>query len=220
MGYDNDLVIKDLNFSVEENDYLSIIGENGSGKSTLIKGILGLLRPLKGKLELAVDVKKNEIGYLPQMTVQQKNFPASVYEIVLTGCLNKRNRLPLYSQDDHLMVRTNLSKLGVSDLKNKCFNELSNGQQRRVLLARALCSMKKILILDEPTSGLDAKTTRELYALIDEMNREDNITIIMVSHDLRNVLSRGKHVLYLGNGENSFTTVQEYRKTWLGDYCD
>ena len=218
LGYDNEMVLKDLSFTVEKNDYLSIIGENGSGKSTLIKGLLGFLKTEKGKIKISAGIKKTEIGYLPQMTFAQKNFPASVYEIVLSGCLNNRGKRFAYTKENRDRVVANLEKLKITDLQNKCFSELSGGQQRRVLLARALCSMKKVLILDEPTNGLDAKATGEFYTIIDKMNKEDNITIIMVSHDLRNVLTRGKHILYLGSGENFFGTVNEYKKSMIGDY--
>ncbi|NLK69941.1 MAG: ATP-binding cassette domain-containing protein, partial [Clostridiales bacterium] len=150
MSYEDNIVFKDLSFEVNKGDYLCIVGENGSGKSTLVRGLLGLKSPVSGKIEYGDGLKKTEIGYLPQQTSVQKDFPASVYEVVLSGCLNSRGIKPFYSKAEKNTALKNMKRLGIEDLKQKCYRELSGGQQQRVLLARALCATKKILLLDEP----------------------------------------------------------------------
>ena len=217
-GYDNKPVIKNINFEIDEGDYLCIIGENGAGKSTLIKGILGLLKPIKGSIKLNETLKQEEIGYLPQMSTSMKNFPASVYEVVLSGSLNSRGMLPGYTKENKKLADSNIKKLKINNLKDRSFMELSGGQQRRVLLARALCAMKKILVLDEPTSSLDPKATKEFYKIISELNREEKITIIMVSHDMRNAIKYGEKILHISKDETFFGTNKEYRKNIMSDY--
>lgn len=213
LGYESNMVIKNLSFKLENNDYLYIIGENGAGKSTLIKGILGLLKISKGKIIISKHIKQTQMGYLPQMTTAQKNFPASVYEVVLSGCLNSRGISPIYTKENKQLVLDNLKRLGILHLKKKCFRELSGGQQRRVLLARSLCSMKKLLILDEPVSGLDPKATEELYKTIESLNKKDKITVIMVSHDISSAIKYGTHILHLSDEKTFFGTVDEYKKS-------
>lgn len=225
LGYDRVSVMKDVNFQVNSEDYLCILGENGVGKSTLIKGILGLMKPLKGEIIVSNQIRQTQIGYLPQMTTAQKNFPASVYEVILSGCLNSRGINPLYSKKDKELVNVNMKKLGIEKLKNKCFKDLSGGQQKKVLLARSLCATKKILIMDEPTSGLDPKSTDELYKTICELNKNDHITIIMVSHDIANSLKYATKILHLNNEKTFFGTKDEYRKSkhimnLIGGYTD
>ena len=207
IGYENNVVLDDLSFEVEMGDYLTIIGENGAGKSTLLKTMLGLLRPIKGKITLSEEVKKTEIGYLPQQTVAQKDFPASVWEVVLSGCLAKNGLRPFYSKQDKELAMSNIKKLGLLELKNRCYRELSGGQQQRVLLARALCSSNKILVLDEPVTGLDPKVTNQLYEIIQDLNKE-GITIIMISHDLQ-VLKYANKVLHIGK-DVFFGTKEAY----------
>ena len=218
LGYDTNIVIKNINFEIKEGDYLCVIGENGAGKSTLIKGILGLIKPIKGKIILDEDIKQEEVGYLPQMSTTMKNFPASVYEVVLSGCLNSRGLNPFYSKKNKELVNKNLKKLKIDSLKHKSFGELSGGQQRRVLLARALCAMKKILVLDEPTSGLDPKAINEFYKIIEKLNIEDKITIIMVSHDMKNAIKYGKKILHLAPEEIFFGTTNKYKKNIISSY--
>lgn len=152
--YDNNEVLSNINFSLNKGDYLSIIGENGSGKTTLIKTILGLIKPKKGNIHFD-NIKKNEIGYLPQQGIIQKSFPASVFEVVISGRLNNKKFLPFYTHKDKKIALDNLKKLNIENLKNKSYKDLSGGQQQRVALARALCSTKELLILDEPSTGLD-----------------------------------------------------------------
>ena len=180
-GYENHDAVIDLNLEIYPGDYLCVVGENGSGKSTLIKGILGLLKPTGGTLAVADELKRGGIGYLPQQTAAQKDFPATVQEVVLSGTLSRRGNRPFYSMAERKLAAHNLERLGMEHLKNKCYRELSGGQQQRVLIARALCATEQLLILDEPITGLDPSAIQDFYHLIKKLNREDGITIIMVS---------------------------------------
>ena len=207
IGYDNHPIVENLNFAIEKGDYLTILGENGAGKSTLLKTMLGLIKPLDGKIVFDAEVKKTDIGYLPQQTVVQKDFPASVWEIVISGCLGKNGIRPFYSKNDKELAESNIRKLGLEDLKKRCYRDLSGGQQQRVLLARALCSSDKILVLDEPVTGLDPKVTIQLYEIIDSLNK-GGITIIMISHDLQ-ALKHANKVLHLGH-EVFFGSKEDY----------
>lgn len=207
IGYENNIVLEGLSFSIEKGDYLTILGENGAGKSTLLKTMLGLIKPLSGKITFDESLRNNEIGYLPQQTVVQKDFPASVWEIVISGCLGRAGFKPFYSKEDKKLAEENIQKLGLEELKYRCYRELSGGQQQRVLLARALCSSNKILVLDEPVTGLDPKVTLQLYEIIDSLNKE-GITIIMISHDLH-ALQHANKVLHLGH-EIFFGNKEDY----------
>ena len=184
LGYENRAIQENLNFSINAGDYLCIVGENGSGKSTLMKTLLHLQPPISGTIELGDGLHKNEIGYLPQQTLVQRDFPASVKEIVLSGCQGRCGWRPFYNKEDKEIARKAMEKMMIQDLQDRCYRELSGGQQQRVLLARALCAAKKILLLDEPVSGLDPKVTAEMYQLIEDLNKKDEITIIMISRDL------------------------------------
>lgn len=195
VGYEGRAVSRDLTFSVSRGDYLCILGENGSGKSTLMKTILGLLPPISGKILTGDGLEKNEIGYLPQQTRVQRDFPASVQEIVLSGCQSRR---PFYSREDKRRARENMDKMGLGPLSGRCYRTLSGGQQQRVLLARALCATRKMLLLDEPVSGLDPKVTAEMYGLIRELNLQEGITVVMISHDVSAALGDASHILHLG----------------------
>ena len=218
IGYDNNPIVENLTFAIEKGDYLTILGENGAGKSTLLKTMLGLIKPLSGKIVFDAEVKKTDIGYLPQQTVVQRDFPASVWEIVISGCLAKNGLRPFYSKEDKALAEASIKRLGLEQLKKRCYRELSGGQQQRVLLARALCASDKILVLDEPVTGLDPKVTVQLYELIDSLNKE-GITIIMISHDLQ-ALKHANKVLHLGHqtffgNKKDYLLSQEY-KTFLG----
>lgn len=195
LGYDGVKVAENISFTVKSGDYLCILGENGSGKSTLAKALLGLNPPLSGKIELSDDLKKNEIGYLPQQTQAQRDFPASVNEIVLSGCLNRSGLRPFYSRNEKELALDSMNKLDISDIANRCYRELSGGQQQRVLLARALCSTRKLLLLDEPVTGLDPKAAKDMYSLISRLNKDDGITIIMISHDISAAEKYSSHIL-------------------------
>ena len=206
IGYESRVVLKNLNFSVQEGDYLCIVGENGCGKTTLMKTLVHLNDPLGGQIELGDGLKKNEIGYLPQQTDVQKDFPASVEEIVLSGCQSRCGLRPFYNRGDKRLARDNMERMGVLALRRRCFRELSGGQQQRVLLSRALCATQKLLFLDEPVSGLDPRVSAQLYDLITSLNRE-GITIIMISHDLDAALERASHILHIG--KNVFFGTKE-----------
>ena len=211
IGYDGRALQQGINFSVKEGDYLCIIGENGSGKSTLMRTLLHLQQPVSGMIIFGDKVKSDEIGYLPQQTVIQKDFPASVREIVLSGCQNRTGMRPFYNRSEKKRAGEMMEKLQIINLANRCYRELSGGQQQRVLLARALCATKKILLLDEPVSGLDPKATDEMYRLIEKINCEDRITIIMISHDLKSAMNYASHILYMGE-KVFYGTRQEYER--------
>ena len=198
VGYDGRPVLQGLDFEAFAGDYLCIVGENGSGKSTLLRGLLGLLTPQSGRIERAEELRRGAIGYLPQQTRAQRDFPATVFEVVLSGCLNRGVRF-FYSPAQKSQALMNMGKLGILELKDQCYRELSGGQQQRVLLARALCATRKMLFLDEPVSGLDPKVTAEMYALIQKLNYEDGITVVMISHDLSAALQYASHILHIGD---------------------
>ena len=193
-------------------DYLCIVGENGSGKTTLMKTLLGLNPLISGKIEFGDGIKKNEIGYLPQQTPVQRDFPASVIEIVLSGFCGSMGLKPFYSAEQKAQARKNIEKMGLSGFENRCYRELSGGQQQRVLLARSLCATRKIILLDEPVSGLDSKATEDMYSIIEKLNREDGITVIMISHDISAALKYASHILHIG-GFFFFGTKEDYIKT-------
>ena len=217
-SYENTSVIKDLSFSVNEGDYLCIVGENGSGKSTLIKGLLGLKNSSSGHIVRCSELKSNEIGYLPQQTPAQKDFPASVFEVVLSGRLNSRGIRPFYTKNDKKIAEDNIKRLGIEHLQKRSYRELSGGQQQRVLLARALCASKKLLLLDEPVTGLDPIVTEEMYRLIDELNKKEKITIIMVSHDIVSSVKYATHILHLDHKDSFFGTTKDYINSPVGKY--
>lgn len=215
LGYEGRNIIKHLNFEVNAGDYLCIVGENGTGKSTLIKTLLGLRQPLAGTIEFGEELKPAEIGYLPQQTMVQKDFPASVWEVVLSGNLNKSGLRPFYNKEEKERAEANIRKLGIEDFKKRCYRDLSGGQQQRVLLARALCATGKMLLLDEPVAGLDPKITVEMYELIQKLN-EEGITIIMVSHDMAAACNYADHILHIARKPLFFGTKEEYLKTETG----
>ena len=215
VGYDGKSVLQDLSFQVFAGDYLCIVGENGSGKSTLMKTILGLQPPISGRILTGDGLRKNEIGYLPQQTVVQKDFPASVREIVLSGCQGRCGSRPFYNKEEKQFAADAMEKMQIAQLAKRCYRELSGGQQQRVLLARALCATRKMLLLDEPVSGLDPKVTAEMYALIEKLNREDGITVIMISHDIAAAVKYASHILHIGDAV-FFGTKTEYLQSPQG----
>jgi len=215
-AYEGHVVVDGLSFDVKKGDYLCIVGENGSGKSTLMKGLLGLMRPKSGAIALGDGLKQAHIGYLPQQSAAQKDFPASCYEIAISGRLNSRGILPFYSRKDREIASANMEKLGVLPLKKKSFRELSGGQQQRVLLARALCATEKLLLLDEPVSGLDPLVTAELYQTIQKLQQDTGITIIMISHDVHAAVQHASHILHLQNKQLFFGPTADYEKTEAG----
>ena len=217
VGYDGKFVLQDLSFQVFAGDYLCIVGENGSGKSTLMKTILGLQPPISGRILTGDGLRKNEIGYLPQQTVVQKDFPASVREIVLSGCQGRCGSRPFYNREEKKLAADAMEKMQVAPLAKRCYRTLSGGQQQRVLLARALCATQKMLLLDEPVSGLDPKVTAEMYALIQKLNYEDGITVVMISHDLNAALQYASHILHIGDAVFFGTKaayLNEFSQAW------
>lgn len=212
-AYGGETVLSGVNFSVNAGDYLCIVGENGSGKSTLMKGILGLKEPSEGEIVFGDGLKANEIGYLPQQTGIQRDFPASVGEVVLSGRISGMGHRLFYSRADREAASENLERIGIEELKDRCYMELSGGQQQRVLLARAMCATKKLLLLDEPVTGLDPNAANEMYNLIKLINLCDKISVIMVTHDVHEAVRYATHILHLGHGQLFFGSVEEYRKS-------
>lgn len=209
LGYEGTLVALNISFDVNEGDYLCILGENGAGKSTLMKTILGLTPPMGGSIKYGGGLKKYEIGYLPQQTFVQRDFPASVWEIVLSGALSKCGKRAFFGREEKRLAEESLKRMDIWELKKRCYRNLSGGQQQRVLLARALCASSKLLVLDEPVTSLDPKAAAEFYQLIKDLN-DEGLTIIMVSHDIDAALKYASHVLHIEK-ERSFTgTAGEY----------
>ena len=220
LAYDSNVLIKDLSFTVNSGDYLCIVGKNGSGKSTLMHAILGL-KPLNGgKIEYCDSLRNTDIGFLPQHTNVRRDFPASVFEVVLSGC---RSSHLYHTAHDKENAENKLELLGISHLKKRPFAELSGGQRQRVLLARALFATKQLILLDEPTSGLDPMATAELYDLIEKINKS-GITVITVSHDLASAMKYASHILQLGDDFIFFGTTEEYENSDVGHFylgsCD
>lgn len=214
MGYEGKVIVPNLSMDINDGDYVCIVGENGSGKTTLMKCLLGLIKPLSGSVSFGDGLKQNEIGYLPQQTVLQKDFPASVYEVVLSGCLNKKHTL-FYSKEQKQTALANMEKVGIISLKKKCFRELSGGQKQRVMLARALCATHKMLILDEPVTGLDPKAATDMYALIKNLNKS-GITIVMVSHDVTAAVNNSSKILHLSKNDYFYGTAHQYLHSDIG----
>lgn len=216
IGYDGRTVAKDINFKAEKGNYICIVGDNGSGKSTLIKSILRLNKPISGKIVLDDGLKFNQIGYLPQQSEIQKDFPASVKEVVLSGFMGRHKFFPFCTKEEKLHAKMQMEKLEITDLADRCYRELSGGQQQRVFLARALCAAEKMIVLDEPVTGLDPKVTANMYEIISEINKKEGITVIMVSHDVRAAIRYSSHILHVGHDETFFGTVNEYMKSETG----
>jgi zinc transport system ATP-binding protein len=214
-GYEGVPAVSGLSFAVNSGDYLCVVGENGSGKSTLIKGLLRLKKPQSGSVCAGDGLKNADIGYMPQQTAAQKDFPASAYEVVLSGAMGARGILPFYTRRDKSAADEKLRLLGIDDLRNRCYRELSGGQQQRVLLARALVSTKKLLLLDEPTAGLDPSATADFYELIEKLNR-GGLTVIIVSHDVASAVKYASHILHLRKTQLFFGTTADYLRSGAG----
>lgn len=215
-SYDGSNVISGLSFTINEGDYVCILGENGSGKSTLVKCLLGIKAPDSGKIVMGEGLKQTDIGYLPQHTDLAKGFPATVAEVVISGCLGRRGLRPFYSPKEKKIAQQAMERLGIADLAKRSCRELSGGQQQRMLLARAMCAAKKLLLLDEPVTGLDPAASAEMYSLISELNKKDNMTIIMVSHDVVKSLDDASRILCLCSRDHSFYgTPEEYANSHI-----
>ena len=215
-GYENQIYIKNITFTMEEGDYICVLGENGSGKSTLMKGLLGLLRPYEGTVTYGPSVAGKSIGYLPQRTMAQKDFPATVREVVMSGCLSRRGVVPFWSREDRIRADRQMERMSIRSLERECFRDLSGGQQQRVLLARALCATEHLLLLDEPTTGLDPAVTRELYGLLRELNHEEHTAILMITHDVDQAMQDAGKVLHMEREMMFFGSVSEYQNSRVG----
>ena len=215
-GYENFDVVTDVTMEILPGDYIGVVGENGAGKSTFIKGLLGLLKPTSGEIRMAEDLKKTGIGYLPQQTAAQKDFPATVWEVVLSGTLSRAGYRPFYSREEKRLAELNMERLGICDLRRKCYRDLSGGQKQRVLIARALCATERLLILDEPITGLDPSAAQEFYQVVRRLNREQGVAILMVSHDIQNMVLQAKKILHLKQKVLFYGSVEEYRRSPLG----
>jgi zinc transport system ATP-binding protein len=216
IGYTNKVVLRNINFEINQGEYVFILGDNGVGKTTLLKTLLGLIPPLKGEIIYDSSIKKTSIGYIPQKSKIQQEFPASVYEIVLSGCVNTLKWKPFYTKKEKEKVADAMKLLNISHLAKRPYRELSGGQQQRVLLARALCAAKQLLLLDEPVTGLDPKATNEMYELIADLNKNDDITIIMVSHDINAAVRYASHILHIGSTQLFFGKKKDYIKSTVG----
>ena len=208
LGYDGQPVIRNLNFEVNKGDYLCVLGQNGSGKSTMMKALLGFISPMSGKIKKDSKLK-NAIGYLPQQQPSQTDFPASVREVVLSGCQSKKGFIPFYNKKDKALVEEKMRLMGIAELADRSFRELSGGQKQRTLLARALCAADDLLLLDEPVAALDPVATEELYEIIRELNGS-GMTIIMISHDPDRAMLEASHILHLGQEMLYFGRVENY----------
>ena len=211
LGYDGKAIVDNLNFEIQNGDYLCVLGENGVGKSTLIKTLLKLIKPISGEVVYNENLLPTEIGYLSQQQQLLKDFPASVFEIVLSGCQSKVGLRPFYKREEKQTAKEKIEKLGLLDLMTRSFSELSGGQQQRVLLARALMAGQRLMILDEPVTGLDPEASRKMYEIINELNKS-NMTIVMISHDIEVALDYATKVLYIGQNIFYGTTL-EYKKS-------
>ena len=210
LGYEDGPIVRNLNFTVSKGDYLCIIGENGSGKTTLMKTLLGLLKPYGGEVLFGDGLKQEMIGYLPQQTLVQKDFPASVWEVVLSGRQNHLGKHFFYRKNDYETAEKQMERLQITSLKKRSYRHLSGGQQQRVLLARALCATDQLLVLDEPVTGLDSQITRIMYDTIESLHK-DGMTVIMISHDIDAALKYATHILSLED-THFFGTKEEYMK--------
>lgn len=222
IGYEDQTVLSHLTFDVKEGDYISILGENGSGKSTLIKTILGLTPPISGRFQFKEGFSHKNIGYLPQQSSAQRDFPASVLEIVLSGFLGKKGWRPFYTKKEKEMAVTYLREMNIEDLKYKTYRNLSGGQQQRVLLARALCAAEELLVLDEPVTGLDPTAQAELYQMIDHLNKHHRLTILMISHDIPGAVKYSNKIIHLEEDSYFFGNTIEYKSSdlyqqWKGE---
>ncbi len=210
LGYNGEAVCKNLNFTIEQGDYLCIVGDNGSGKSTLMKALLDIHAPLSGEIVRGDGMSAGSIGYLPQQSELQRDFPATVGEVTLSGCIGNLGHKFFYSKSDKMQAHDAMKQLGICDLADKPYNSLSGGQQQRALLARALCAAKKIILLDEPVSGLDPVAASDMYETISALNKSMGITVIMVTHDISASLKYASRILHMGANPQFFKSVAEY----------
>lgn len=215
LGYGANILVEHLFFTVGKGDYLCIVGENGAGKSTLLRTILGIQEPLAGRIILGDGMRRREIGYLPQQTFVQSDFPASVWEVVLSGCQGRCGLRPFYNRKEKNIAERAMEQMEITPLARTCYRDLSGGQQQRVLLARALCASDKMLVLDEPVSGLDPKIAEVMYHLLERINKERGMAVIMISHDVREAIPYATHILHMDR-DYFFGTAEAYRQSEFG----
>ncbi len=216
IAFEGVVAVDHVSFEVERGDYLVIVGENGSGKSTLMRAMLGLVRPRSGRIEYGDGLLKDRIGYLAQQTPAQRDFPASVEEVVLSGCVNRMGRRCFFSRADREKAMYNMTLLDIKPLRKKPYRTLSGGQQQRALLARALCATDALLLLDEPVTGLDPAAAEEFYHVIRQLNRKCGVAVVMVSHDVSGAMRDANKVLVMDRGMDYFGPVEGYRARFAG----
>ena len=216
LGYEGQSVLTGLDLTIRAGDYLCIVGDNGSGKSTLLRGLLGLIAPQSGTIRRAPELEKGAVGYLPQQTKAQKDFPATVFEVVLSGCLNRKGMRFVYTSAQKSEALMNMGKLGILELKGQSYRDLSGGQQQRVLLARALCAASRLLILDEPITGLDPAAAQDLYKTLAYLNKTEGMAVVMVTHDLKAALRSARTVLHIGRQGTFLGTPAQYLASPMG----
>lgn len=218
LAYEGRIVVKDLSFTVDRGDYLCIVGENGSGKSTLVRTLVGLKRPMSGSVIFGDGLGRRDIGYIPQTIPAGRDFPATVYEVVTSGLLNRTGLRPFFTREEKKIAESCMERIGISDIKDQCFRELSGGQMQRVQLARAMCAAGKIIIMDEPASGLDPLITSQLYEVIKDLNQKDGMSVVMVSHDIPSAMRYATKILHIEKDSSFFGTTDEYRKNRMGKH--
>lgn len=205
VSYSNHVAIENINFKIEDGEYVCLVGENGSGKSTLVKTIVGLLKPEEGQVNLNISL--DEVAYLSQTNLKDLDFPATAKEIIMSG-IQKHGKFPFYTKKDKEIYENVIKQLKIEELQGRRIGDLSGGQKQRILIARALVRQPKLLILDEPATGLDYNITKELYKILENLNKNNKMTIIMATHDLEEIneikpriISLAKKVKYDGNLE-------------------
>lgn len=211
IAFEGTVAVDRVSFEVNKGDYLVIVGENGSGKSTLMRAMLGLVRPRAGSITYGDGLVKNRVGYLPQQTAAQRDFPASVEEVVRSGCVNRMGSRCFYNRRDRQKAEENMALLDVLPMRKKPYRTLSGGQQQRTLLARALCATDAMLLLDEPVTGLDPTAAAEFYDVIRDLNRKHGVAVVMVSHDLGGAMRDANRVLVMNRGMDFFGDIDDYR---------
>ncbi len=216
MSYERTQVLKNVSFTLGQGEWLSIVGENGSGKTTLLKGIAGLLPLKEGSINFGCGVTRKTVGYLPQQTAVQRDFPACVHEVVLSGCTGGRKLFGMHTKADRQRAHDAIHELGIEEIHHRPYCDLSGGQQQRVLLARALCATQKLLLLDEPVTGLDPLVSNEMYSSIRTLNRKRGVAVIMVSHDIKGAVKYSDKILHIGSSVEFFGTTGDYLKSELG----
>lgn len=216
VAYEKKIAVDRVSFDIEAGDYVCIVGKNGSGKSTLIKSILGLVPTQSGQIQFLEGLKATEIGYLPQQTMVQQNFPASVFEIVLSGCLGRRGWYPFFSKKEKQLALKHMKKLDILAYKNTPYKELSGGQQQRVLMARALCATDKLLVLDEPVTGLDPVMMQTFYQIVKKLNQSEKIAILMISHDIKTAVQFANKIIHLDKSVLFFGSTTDYIESPIG----